>query len=132
MRFHLAAARALAALPILAMAIPVLAQPQPANVEALRQVKESATVTFLNRSQPVAARLAAIEKMGYPDAKTFAALLNIGKDQKESSAIRTVALRRHKFDEAYFDAMTKILEDPADGDENLDTNLVLDLGQRIT
>ena len=118
--------------PIYAMAMQVMAQPPQANVEALQQERQRAIATFLDRSQPVKVRLAAIERMGYPDAKTFAALLEIGKDSKENSAIRTAALRRHKFDEAYFDAVTKILEDPADGDENLDTNLVLDLGQRIT
>jgi hypothetical protein len=123
---------ALAVLTILAMAIPALAQPPQPGVDAQRQEKQRATATFLDRSQPVAARLAAIDRMGYPDAKTQAALLDIGRDVTQNSAIRAAALRRHKFDEPYFDAILKILEDPADGDENLDTGLILDLGRRIT
>ena len=131
MQFHLPGALVLA-VPMLAMAIPVLAQPPQADVAALQKERQTSIATFLDRAQPVAARLAAIERMGYPDDRTFAALLDIGRDATQPSAIRTAAFKRHKFDEAYFDAVTKILADPADGDETLETNLILDLGQRIT
>jgi hypothetical protein len=131
MRLHLPLG-ALAIVIMVATAMPVFAQPPQPNVEALRQERQKATAIFLDRSQPVPARLAAIGRMGYPDDKTQAALLEIGTDRTQNSAIRAAALRRHKFDEPYFDAAVKILDDPADGDENLDTNLVLDLGQRIT
>lgn len=131
MRCQLPGALALA-VPMLVMAIPVVARAQQADVATLQKERQTSTAMFLDRAQPVAARLAAIERMGYPDVKTFAALLDIGRDSTQPSAIRTAAFKRHKFDEAYFDAATKILADPADGDENLDLNLVLDLGQRIT
>ena len=131
MRCHVPGALALA-VPILAMAIPVLAQAPPADVAALQRDRQTSTATFLDRAQPVATRLAAIQRMGYPDDKTFAALLDIARDPAQPSPIRTAAFKRHKFDDAYFDAVTKILADPADGDEALDTSLILDLGQRIT
>ena len=131
MRCHLSGALALA-VPILAMAIPVLAQAPQADVAALQKERQTSTATFLDRAQPVAARLAAIQRMGYPDDKTFAALLDIARDTTQPSTIRTAAFKRHKFDQAYFDAVTKTLSDPADGDEALDTSLILDLGQRIT
>ncbi len=121
-----------AVLTVLAIAIPVFAQPPQPDVEALRQERQRATATFLDRSQPVEARLAAIERMGYPDEKTQIALLEIGRDGTQNSAIRAAAFRRHTFDEPFFDAVLKILEDPADGDEDLDTRLVLELGKRIT
>ena len=116
----------------LVLAFPIYAQQPAVDVEVLRQEKASATATFLNKTQGVQARLAAMAKMGYPETKTFEALLEIGRDTAENSAIRKAALHRHRFDEKYFAVVTKILEDPVDGDEDLDTNLVLNLGQRVT
>ena len=116
----------------LMLTLPIYAQTPAVDVQALRQEKAAATATFLNKTQGVQPRLAAIAKMGYPETKTFEALLEIGRDTAENSAIRKAALHRHRFDEKYFAVVTKILEDPSDGDEDLDANLVLDLGQRVT
>src|SRR5687767_11847328 len=104
-----------ASLATLMMTSSVFAQPKP-NVDALRTERQAATATFLDRSQPVAARLAAIERMGYPDDNTQAALLGIGRDVTQNNAIRAAAFRRHKFDEPYFEAVLKVLDDPKDGD----------------
>lgn len=117
---------------MLTLAAGVLAQPPQADVAALQKDRLTARTTFLDRTQPVATRLAAIQRMGYPDDKTFAALLDIARDPSQPSLIRTAAFKRHKFDQAYFDAAMKTLADPADGDEALDTSLILDVGQRIT
>jgi hypothetical protein len=114
----------------LASAGPLLAQTEPADAETVREAKRAATATFLDRSRPQAERLAALEHLGFPDERTAAALLDLGVDQTQSTAIRWEALSRLPYDDRYLDAVLKILDDPEDGSEELDANLILDLSQR--
>jgi hypothetical protein len=109
------------------------AQTNPADASAQKiEDKRAATATFLERSRSDAERLAAVKSLGYPDAKTFAALLAIGSDRTESDAIRWEALRKHRFDDKYIELVLKIITDPDDGSEELDSNLVEDMNRRIT
>lgn len=108
------------------------AQTQPADVEAYREQRRQATATFLDRNASKDARLAAANRLGYPDEQTFAALLRIGQDRSEDDAIRLEALRRHRYDPAYVAAVLKILDDPEDGGEELDAMLIADLSRRTT
>lgn len=116
----------------LCVASAACAQPPRLDAEAARRERSAAIATFLDTSKTTDERLGALDKMGYPDDKTFAALLEVGRDKAQHSAVRLAALRRYRFDTLYFDAVTKILEDPADGDEDLDTGLVLDLSQKVS
>jgi len=99
---------------------------------AYKEAKQTATATFLDRSRSRQERLEAAKKLGYPDDATFAALLAIGVDQKEDDAIRAEALRRHRYDDKYVAAVLKILSDPDDGGEELDSSLIEDISRRTT
>jgi hypothetical protein len=105
------------------------AQTKPANAAAPRDAKRAAA-TFLDRSRPQAERLEALKDFSYPDDKTFAALLDLGIDRTQSDAIRWEALRRLQFNEKYLDTVLRILNDPKDGSEDLDANLIADLNRR--
>ena len=106
------------------------AQTKVDDVEAYRAAKSAATATFLDKRRPKEERLAAAKDLGYPDDTTFAALLDIGADQSQDDAIRWEALRRHRYDDNYVDAVLKILSEPNDGGEDLHANLIGDLSRR--
>lgn len=98
----------------------------------MRDLKREATQTFLDRQRPESERLGAAARIGFPDAQTAAALLAIGADRAQTDAIRWEALRRHPFDENWLDRVLDIIEDPQDGGEFLDWNLVEYLNRRAT
>ncbi len=106
------------------------AQTAPADPEAFGDAKRAATATFLDRGRPQEERLEALTNLGYPDDRTFAALLDLGLDRTQSDAIRWEALRRLQYGNTYLDVVLKILEDPKDGGEELDANLIADLSRR--
>lgn len=110
----------------------VLAQTRPADVEAAKESKAKATATFLDSKRPKEERLAAAKNLRYPDDTTFAALLAIGLDRSQDDAIRLEALKHHRYDDKYLDAVLNILRDPQDGGEELDANLVYELNRRTT
>src|SRR4051794_6265359 len=95
------------------------AQTKPADPEAAREVQRTAAATFLDRGRPQEERLAALQNLGYPDDRTITALFSLGIDRTQSDAIRWEALRRLPYDDKYFDAFLKILDDPRDGSEEL-------------
>lgn len=106
---------------------------QPAGAVAQRAAaKRAATATFLDRTQPEAARLAAVKDLGYPEERTFAALLAIGADPSESDAIRFQALKAHRLDEKWLEVALKILDDPRDGGPELDSKLTEEMNRRVT
>jgi hypothetical protein len=109
---------------------PLHAQTTLADPEAYRDAKSAATSTFLDRGRSQEERLAAAENLGYPDDATLIALLSIGTDRSQGDPIRWEALRRLQYDDLYIDAVLKILEDPDDGSEELDANLIEDLTRR--
>lgn len=112
---------------------PLGAQKNSAEVNAGKaEARRAAISTLLDRSRSAEERLAAVKSIGYPDAKTFAALLTIGADRSESDAIRLAALRKHRFDDKYIDLVLKIITGPKDGGAELDANLVEDLNRRTT
>ena len=108
------------------------AQAKLENPEAYRDAKRAATATFLDRNRPQEERLEALKDLGYPDDVTFAALLVLGNDRSQSDAIRLEALKRLQYDDKYVNAVLKVLEDPADGGEDLDAGLIEDLNRRTT
>lgn len=116
------------------LAATLAAQPTTSADEAARkrEAQRVATETFLDRSRPEKERLAAVPQIGYPGEKTFAALLAIGADRRESDTIRWEALRKHRFDDKWLDLVLKILDDPQDGEELLDWKLTEDLNRRVT
>lgn len=107
-------------------------QTRIADPEAYRDAKRAATATFLDRSRPQEERLEAAKSLGYPEDSTFAALLHLGADRTQPDAIRLEALRRHRYDEKYLDVVLKILDDPRDGGEELDAELIVDLSRRMS
>jgi hypothetical protein len=111
---------------------PAHAQPTPADVQAMRAARASATAVFLDRARPKAERLAAAAKLGYPEKATVPSLLAIGQDRNEDDAIRLAALTHHPYDRKYLETVLKILNDPRDGSEELDAKLVEDLSRRTT
>ena len=115
---------------VLAPATPIHAQTTIADPDAYREAKRAATAKFLDRTAPTAERLAAAPKLGYPDEPTFARLLDLGTDRTQDDMIRWEALRRHRYDDRYVDAVLKILDDPQDGGEELDARLIDDLNRR--
>jgi hypothetical protein len=106
------------------------AQTKLDDPEALRDTQRAAVATFLDRGRPQEARLAALKDIGYPDDRTAAALLGLGADRSQSDTIRWEALRRIPYDDKYLDAVLKVLDDPRDGGEELDTLLIEDLNRR--
>lgn len=97
-----------------------------------REAQRAASRTFLDRTKPEKERIAAAPQIGWPDEKTFAALLAAGADRRESDAIRWEALHKHRFDDKWLNLVLKILDDPADGGEFLDWKLIEHLNRRAT
>lgn len=112
--------------------LPAAAQTTLANPEAFRQTKEAATRVFLDKNRSDAERLDAASRMGYPTRQTMERLLILGADRSQSDVIRFEALRRVRVGDELFEVVMKILADPDDGGEELDTNLIAELGRRIT
>lgn len=106
------------------------AQTKPADLEALRSAKRTATATFLDRKRPDTERLKAANDLGYPDPETLDALIAVGAEPTQSDAIRWEALRRVHYSEKYLDTVLKILADPQDGGEGLHANLIQDLSRK--
>lgn len=109
-----------------------LAQTPLADPESYTRTKSAATQVFLDSKRSKEERLAATKNLGYLDEGTLPALLAIGADQREDNAIRWEALRRHRYGDRYLQVVLKILADPNDGSEELDTNLIEDLSRRTT
>lgn len=106
---------------------------QPAAYPAAdRAAKRAATAIFLDRNQPVEARLAAIERAGYPDEETFPKLRAVGVDRNQPDLVRREALWRLRDRRDFIEIALKILEDPDDGGEELDAQLIMDLSARAT
>ncbi len=104
----------------------------PRRAAEYRAQKEAATKTFLDAEAPKQARLEAATKLGYPEEETFHAMLRIGADTMADDEIRWQAMRQHRFDENYLDAVLDILEDPQDGGGKLVGDLVENLSRRTT
>lgn len=105
---------------------------RPADAAAITQSRQTAAATFLDRNRSDAERLAAAARMGFPDDRTAAALLAIGVDRSQSDAIRFEALQRVPFSFPWLDAVLKILDDPNDGGEELDANLIVEMNRTVT
>jgi hypothetical protein len=123
----------LLALAAVVFSAPLLeAQTTLANPEAYQRAKRAATATFLDRRRPTAERLEAAKNLRYPDNATFAAMIRIGIDRTQDDAVRREALRRHRYDDRYLDAVLRILNDASDGGPDLDAALVEDVSRRTT
>jgi hypothetical protein len=107
------------------------AQP-PADPAAYREAKRIATATFLDRSKPVAERLAAAKGLRYPDEATFAALLGVAAATSEPDDIRLAALEHCRYDDRYVDTVLKILAEPTNGGDALKSGAVYQISQRTT
>jgi len=123
----------LAVVATLSLAAIVNAQTPAADPAVLnREAQRIAVQTFLDRTRPEKERLAAVPKIGFPDATTAASLLAVAADRTESDAIRLEALKKHRFDDKWLDLVLKILDDPNDGGELLDSGLTEHLNRRAT
>ena len=109
----------------------VYAQPTDAEVNALQAAKIQATATFLDSSQPLAARLAATDGLGYPTEETFNELLSVGQDNTDEDAIRLIALKRYRYDQDYIDTVLNIIADITENDE-FAAALIEDISRRTT
>lgn len=98
--------------------------------EAYRKAKEEATRVFFDSSASKQARLAAAEKLGYPEEPVFDRMLELGSNPGVDDDIRWEALRRHYFSPKWISAILRILDNPNDGGEKLNANLVTVLSQR--
>jgi hypothetical protein len=92
--------------------------------------RQQAAQSFLNANLSKSERLAAAQKLGYPDKNTFARLLEVGKDKRQDDEIRWEALKRHPWSNDWVKVVQGILNDPDDGGEFLDANLVKNLSQK--
>ena len=97
----------------------------------LKLNKQTATNTFFNKSKSRNDRLNAIKKMGYPEDETLNKLISLAKDKSEDKDIRLAALKKHIYDEAYFNTIMEILTDAAEP-ASLKAGLIKDIGQRTT
>lgn len=103
-------------------------QTEAADAEAARAV----TATFLDSGKPKAERLEAAKKFSYPEDATLPALLAVATDPKEDDLIRAEAFFIHPYDQNYLEAALKVLADPNDGSEELDSRLIESLSGRTT
>ncbi len=87
---------------------------------------------FFDRARPERERLAAVPRIGWPDAKTSEGLLAVGADRRESDAIRLEALKKHRFDDKWLNLVLGILDHPDDGGALLDSGLTEFLNRRAT
>lgn len=104
---------------------------QEVDVAALRQAKREATETFFDTTEAVEVRLAAIRRMGYPEPETFARLLEVATTSTEDDRVRLAALKRHRYDDRYLDAVLDIIADPAES-AMLASELIYDIARRTT
>ncbi|MDX1502557.1 MAG: hypothetical protein R3325_09340 [Thermoanaerobaculia bacterium] len=102
-----------------------------AEAAALRAERAAATSTFLDSSQPVAERLQAVTRLGYPDEETMSALVRIGADTAEPDAVRLAALEKARYDEPYLDTVFEIIARPTESGE-LASELIYEVGRRTT
>jgi hypothetical protein len=70
--------------------------------------------------------------MGYPEERTSQALIAVGADATEETAVRLAAFGRARSGERWFDAALTVLESQTDGDETMDSELIVQLGKRMT
>lgn len=101
------------------------------DTTALKANKTRAVTVFLDKASPRSERLAALQRMGYPDDATFSRFITLAKDKTEDTLIRLRALKIHPYDEAYFNTVMAILSDPTET-STLKTSLIKDIGQRTT
>lgn len=104
---------------------------QEVDIAALRQEKVQATETFFNTSNDVKERLAAIQRMGYPDQKTFERLLKVATNSSENDLVRLAAMKRYRYDDHYIDAVLNIIADPTQS-AMLASELIYDIARRTT
>jgi hypothetical protein len=104
---------------------------QPANVAALQQAKLKATATFFDKAQSVDVRLAAIERMGFPETETFDRLLEVARDYTENDRVRLAAMKRYRFDDRYITTAIEIVANPATTGM-LASELIYDIARRTT
>src|SRR5690349_15527520 len=109
------------------LGVAALLHADPPDVATLRAEKAAAIAEFLNRKEPLQARLAAVAKMGYPDNETRKALLRLARNTTQPDAIRVAAFHFLSVEDGYLDAALKVLNDPKDGGELLDAKLIDDI-----
>lgn len=97
-----------------------------------RAARRAAAEIFYDRTRPEKERLAALPRMRFPDKEMAARLLLIGADKNESDTIRLEALKKHPFTDKWLDLVLKILDDPNDGGEVLDSGLTEFINRRAT
>lgn len=102
----------------------------PVDPDAYRAAKEAATRTFFDSEETVEARVKAAEGLGYPDRQTMKRLLILGRNPEEPDAIRWEALRRYPWTPVLVSTVLEILEDPENGSEQLNADLLHDLSRR--
>lgn len=104
---------------------------QEADVAALRQAKVEATETFFDTTEDVEERLAAIQRMGYPEPETFDRLLEVATTSTEDDRVRLAAMKRYRYDDRYIGAVLDIIADPAES-AMLASELIYDIARRTT
>jgi hypothetical protein len=97
----------------------------------LKLNKDIATKTFLDKSKSKITRLNALKGMGYPENETFNKLISLSKDKSEDKDIRLAALKKHRYDDVYFNSVMEILSDATEP-ASLKAGLIKDIGQRTT
>jgi len=103
----------------------------PALVDSVKNVRTLAKEAFFNTGNSTEERLEAISRLGYPDNETFKALFQVAVDSNENDKVRLAALKKHRYDEKYFDKVLSILSDPNESEE-LVAGLIEDIGRRTT
>lgn len=101
------------------------------DVAALRRAKVQATETFFNTSKDVKERLAAIQRMGYPDPETFERLLKVATKSTENDLVRLAAMKRYQYNDRYINAVLNIIADPTQS-AMLASELIYDITRRTT
>jgi len=101
------------------------------DTQTIRKEKELSANIFIDKLKTKKERLKALNDMGYPLNETFEKLIAIASDKGEDGDIRLAALKKHKYDDAYFGLVTTILSDPSE-DENLVAGLIENIGRRTT
>lgn len=130
--------RILATAVIATLSFPALAAaqaqqpPYQESIAQRRAERRAAAEIFYDRTRPEKERLAALPRMRFPDKEMAARLLLIGADKTESDTIRLEALKKHPFTDKWLDLLLKILDDPSDGGEVLDSGLTEFLNRRAT
>jgi hypothetical protein len=119
-------------LPIAIVLVAGVAMAQPgADVAALQAAKTQATATFFDTAQPVAVRVQAIQRMGYPEPETFEKLLAVARTRAEDDQVRLAAMKRYRYDDRYVDTVVSIIADTTES-EMLASELIYDIARRTT